>query len=144
MVLGTEFEKSSVHEEWGQPKDARAISPAVRFRERPDCPECRSFREIWVGRSCLLTTLVRFSTTISYSDAIRRFAARGNALAREFIALKQDAEKISNKHRHTGMYEIPGHDLERLQFKDGWAQRKWNRLLAKHGLNLPDELLRAT
>ncbi|MGA1799342.1 hypothetical protein VH567_11245 [Sphingomonas sp. 4RDLI-65] len=67
------------------------------------------------------------------SQLNRKFAARGNTLAREYIALRQEAEKVWNKHRQTGVYAIPAADLEMLQFRDGKAQRKWNRLLARYG-----------
>ncbi len=62
----------------------------------------------------------------------KRFAAPGNALAKEFIVLKREAENVIEPYRRTGSYGVPGDVLERKQKKDFRAKRRWKRLLDKY------------
>lgn len=63
----------------------------------------------------------------------KRFASPTNALAKEFIALKREAEMVVEPYRQTGQYGVPGEVMERLQAKESRAMNKWRRLLEKYG-----------
>ncbi|HJO67441.1 MAG TPA: hypothetical protein QF469_19150 [Sphingomonas sanguinis] len=63
----------------------------------------------------------------------KRFPAQGNKLAKEFIALKREAEMVFEPYRRTGDFGVPEDALERRQKKDERARRRWNRLLEQYG-----------